>query len=45
MPSGEYTNNTLKECGICGKKMRPLYQNKKKILLLLLMIKGMHVLV
>ena len=28
MPSGEYTNNDLKECGICGKKMRPLYKNK-----------------
>ncbi len=28
MPSGQYTNNNLKECGICGKKMRPLYKNK-----------------
>jgi hypothetical protein len=28
MPSGHYTNNELKDCGICGKKMRPLYKNK-----------------
>tara|TARA_R110000823_G_scaffold193765_1_gene325188 strand:- start:224 stop:478 length:255 start_codon:yes stop_codon:yes gene_type:complete len=28
MPSGEYTNNELGNCGICQKKMRPLYRNK-----------------
>tara|TARA_R110000796_G_scaffold112579_1_gene224164 strand:+ start:586 stop:837 length:252 start_codon:yes stop_codon:yes gene_type:complete len=28
MPSGKYENNDLKECGICGQKMRPLYKNK-----------------
>tara|TARA_R110002153_G_scaffold260442_1_gene420469 strand:+ start:211 stop:465 length:255 start_codon:yes stop_codon:yes gene_type:complete len=27
MPSGLYTNNDLKDCGICGKKMRPLLKN------------------
>tara|TARA_R110000787_G_scaffold264391_1_gene370281 strand:- start:349 stop:603 length:255 start_codon:yes stop_codon:yes gene_type:complete len=28
MPSGNYTNNDLGECGICGKKMRPLLKNE-----------------
>tara|TARA_R110002012_G_C11431906_1_gene589535 strand:+ start:511 stop:762 length:252 start_codon:yes stop_codon:yes gene_type:complete len=27
MPSGEYTNNDLGICGICGKRLRPLYKN------------------
>ena len=27
MPSGTYKND-LGHCGICGKKLRPLYKNK-----------------
>tara|TARA_R110000824_G_scaffold352161_1_gene539229 strand:- start:302 stop:553 length:252 start_codon:yes stop_codon:yes gene_type:complete len=28
MPSGCYENNELGDCGICGKRMRPLLKNE-----------------